>query len=221
MGDLFDELRQRLGLPAATAIDPSGMAVDRIPLARLARLRLDRLSDDDLLVAHRRAAFAMAKTAARKISHEIAGRASMNDKLNKATIFEVLADLEDDSRQALSYLDKARAANRAKGRSCASVDLAELSLRLERGDAQDFARVMEHVQREHVREPGVAQALLQILVDAGLVGPDGRPAARPEESQAPALVVPGGATAEPGKIWTPGSEGPQGKKSALWTPGMD
>jgi hypothetical protein len=64
----------------------------------------------------------------------------------------------------------------------------------------------------------VAQAMFQILSEAGIIGPDGKPTAAPA-SEAPGIVVPGAGGAEPGKIWTPGSDQPSGKKSALWTPG--
>ena len=63
----------------------------------------------------------------------------------------------------------------------------------------------------------MAQALLQVLVEAGLVTPDGRPVHQQHEASSP-LIVPG-AAAEPGKIWTPESEAGPGKKSALWVPG--
>ena len=86
-----------------------------------------------------------------------------------------------------------------------------------------MAEAVVRVQRRRVqvREPGVAQALFQILSEAGIIGPDGRPTAAAERD-APGIVVPGAAAAEPGKIWTPGSDQPGGaKKSALWTPDMD
>jgi len=219
--DVYDELRKRLGLPTAEGIDPTGTTIGDVPLARLARLKLDKLSDDDLLVVYRQAIFTSARSAARKIALEIIRRPSLDAKLDKSDAYEALADLEDDARQALVYLGRAREIARSQGRSCARADLTELSLRLERGEADDFARVMQHVQVEHAREPGVARALVQILTEAGLIGPDGRPTAIPQSAEAPAIVVPGGATAEMGKIWTPGSDAPQGKKTALWTPGMD
>ena len=96
-------------------------------------------------------------------------------------------------------------------------DIEELTLRLERGEPNEFSSMLKHIQQHHSREPGVSQALLQILVEAGLVTPDGRPV-RPQQDTASPLVVPG-ATGEPGKIWTPESEAGPGKKSALWVPG--
>jgi len=220
LDDCYDALRKRLGLPAAEPIDPTGTSIEDVRLARLARLQLDKLSDDDLLVAYRHAMFSSAKRAARKIALEIIRRPSLDEKLDKSDAYEALAELEDDARQALVYLDRSREMARAKGKSCVRADLAELTMRLERGEAEAFARVLQHVQAEHGREPGVSRVLVQILTEAGLIGPDGRPAASRQQAEAPAIVVPG-AAAEPGKIWTPGSEAPQGKKSALWTPGMD
>jgi hypothetical protein len=50
----------------------------------------------------------------------------------------------------------------------------------------------------------------------GLIGPDGRPR-MPAEAAAPGIVVPG-AEAAPGKLWTPESAAPGGKKPGLWVP---
>ena len=80
-------------------------------------------------------------------------------------------------------------------------------------------RLLHHIRDEHIREPGVAQALFQILSEAGIIGPDGRPTAARRTAKLAGIVVPGAGGAEPGKIWTPGSDQPSGKKSALWTPG--
>jgi hypothetical protein len=81
-------------------------------------------------------------------------------------------------------------------------------------------RLLHHIRSEHAREPGVAQALFEILADAGIIGPDGKPVVPPQAAQeASGLVVPGAGASEPGKIWTPDSDQPAGgKKSAIWTP---
>jgi hypothetical protein len=94
------------------------------------------------------------------------------------------------------------------------------------GDLPGADRVLHHLRTEHIREPGVAQALYQALLDAGVINPDGSPAMQaPAAAPAAGLVIPGEAAAAPAgggnKIWTPGSEpaaGAGGKKSAIWTP---
>ena len=138
-------------------------------------------------------------------------------------MYGILAQIEPDTEQALAYLEQARQAAEAANKSTAPWDLAELAMRIARGDVTDADRLLNHIRTEHVREPGVAQALFQILHEAGIIGPDGRPtaAAAAAAGRTPELVVPGAAAAEPGKIWTPGGDAPSGKKSALWTPDMD
>jgi hypothetical protein len=77
--------------------------------------------------------------------------------------------------------------------------------------------MIQHLQTQHGREPGVMERLLQVLYDAGLVDEHGRPIQR-QRAEPAGLVVPG-AAAEPSKLWTPGGEAASGKKATLWTPG--
>ena len=218
VGDLFGELRRQLGLPAAAPIDPGVAPVEHLPLARLHRVEWSKADDDTLLNANRRALFAAAHIALRKISLEVVSRDSLKSRIPLAQVYGLLARLDDDSTAALSYLDKARAAAEAVKESTVAWDLQEATMRLERGEPEEFTQILSHIQREHGREPGVAQALAQILVEAGLMTPDGRMVRPPEESGG--LVLPG-SPAEQGKIWTPESEAGGGKKSALWVPGAE
>ncbi len=135
-------------------------------------------------------------------------------------MYGILAQVEPDTQRAIGYLNQARDAAEAAKSSTAPWDLAELALRIARGDVAEADSLLHHVRDQHIREPGVAQALFQILTEAGIIGPDGRPTAA-AQAEAPGIVVPGSTAAEPGKIWTPGGDQPSGKKSALWTPGMD
>ncbi|HEX3870651.1 MAG TPA: hypothetical protein VHV77_09455, partial [Pirellulales bacterium] len=138
-----------------------------------------------------------------------------------------LSNLEEDPNRALEYIGKARSTTLAAGKSCARWDISELAMRLERGDEVAASELLRHIQSRHGNEPGVGEALMQMLYAAGLVGADGRPVAAPAgaPSQGAGIVVPGAAPAgaESGRIWTPGGEAPAGagKKSALWTPGME
>lgn len=100
----------------------------------------------------------------------------------------------------------------------------ELSLRIQLGEMPAVMQLIDHLQRQHAREPGVAQALVQLLMQTGLIGPDGRLAM----GAAPGAAAPGvaasplmasGAAPEPGKLWTPDAPQPTGKKkSSLWLP---
>jgi len=215
--DVFAELRTKLKLPAEELIDPTSVDVERIPVARLHRLDNAKLTDEQLVTAHQRALFLAARLALYKLSHEIIKRESLKDKVGVAQIYGLLAQMEDDTQQALAYLEQGRAAAKAAGQSTANLELQDLSLRISRGEMNEFERVLRLIQTNHMREPGVAQALQRLLIDTGLLTPDGRPANMP-------IGAPGGTMSEPaaaddaGKIWTPQSEQPGGQKSSLWIP---
>jgi len=220
----FNQLRRNLGLPEAGPIDGSRANLPALPLARMARVDVKTLSDDQLVDLYRRADHYRNVAALRKLAAELIARPGMDQKVDKAEVYGLLAQVEPDTNEALAYLEKARAAAEAAKKSTAPWDLAELSLRISRGDVAEADRLLYRIREKHIREPGVAQALFQILSEAGIIGPDGRPtaAAAAAGREAPGIVVPGagGGASESGKIWTPGSDQPStGKKSALWTPG--
>ena len=223
----FNELRAKLALPSGQPIDPKQVSLPDLPLARLARVDVKPLSDDELIDLYRRADHYRHIPALQKFGHEVIARPSLDkpqDKaegLDKAEVYGILAQIEPDTGQAIAYLEQARKVAEASKKSSAPWDLAELALRIARGEVPEADRLLHHIRDQHIREPGVAQALFQILTEAGIIGPDGKPHAAAER-EAPGIVVPGAAAAEPGKIWTPGSDQPTGgKKSALWTPGME
>jgi hypothetical protein len=123
--------------------------------------------------------------------------------------------------EIVKLIDDARKLAEANKQSSAPWDLMELAHRIQQGDAPVVLKMIDHIQRQHGREPGVAQAMVQLLVQTGLVGPDGRLniGAAPAASAASPLVVPGGAAADTGKLWTPDAPQAGGeKKSSLWLP---
>ncbi|HEV3025295.1 MAG TPA: hypothetical protein VGX76_22645, partial [Pirellulales bacterium] len=210
-------LRERLGLAADESMEPGQTPPAHVPLSRLARLKVETLSDDDLLHAFDRAAFAHVRPALIKIVDELLARPSLEGKVDKAQVLGVLAATEHDAGKALDLIGMARDAAEAAGRSSAPWDLEELDLLLAHGELDAAMQMIQHLQTQHGREPGVMERLLQVLYDAGLVDEHGRPIQR-QRAEPAGLVVPG-AAAEPSKLWTPGSEAASGKKATLWTPG--
>jgi hypothetical protein len=214
----FNLLRKKLGLSEQQPIDPQQVKLAEVPLVRLARVDIKRLSDEELVDLYRRADHYRHIAALRKLAHEVVARPGLENLIDKAEVYGILAQIEPDTAQAIAYLDQARKTADTSKTSTAPWDLAELALRIARGEVSEADRLLNHIRSEHIREPGVAQALFQILTEAGIIGPDGKPTAAAQR-EAPGIVVPGAAAAEPGKIWTPGGDQPSGKKSALWTPG--
>jgi len=216
--EVFVALRERLKLPVEGPIDPTGVDVERLPLARMHRLDCAKLTDEQLLLVHQRALFVAARLALYKLSQEIVSRESLKGQVGLAQVYGLLAQLEDDSKAGLAYLEKGRVVAKAAGQSSANLELQELAIRIARGEMDEFERVLRTIQTHHMREPGVAQALQRLLIDSGLITPDGRPAmggmqGGPGPSEAAAAD-------DAGKIWTPQSDSP-GQKSSLWIPGSE
>lgn len=226
---VFGELRSQLGLPSLGPIEPKPNDPIGVPYTRMHRLDVAKLSDEDLVRQFNRALQVGARQAIRKLGLTIIERPALKGKLDLAAVYGHLADLEGDGDEALRYIELARKAAEEQKQSTAMWDLDEMELRLRRGEAQEFARLLDHVQSQHIREPGVAQALMQLLYQAGIVDANGRPRAMPGGATVSAGGISAGVApdaAEGGKLWTPGSPetpAPAGgqTKSGLWVPGMD
>lgn len=216
----YNELRRKLKLPELGEIDPAGLDIKRLPIGRLARLKVASLDDEQLKLAFNRAMVASFALALDRLGPEVLKRPTLPAADYKLAAYRQMVRMAATTDEALRLIDEARKLAEANKQSSAPWDLAELSVRIQRGEADAVLRLIDHIQRQHAREPGIAEALVQLLVQAGLIGPDGRlliGAPAPAAAGSP-LVVPG-ATAEAGKLWTPDAPQPAGeKKSALWLP---
>jgi len=225
---VFVKLRQQLNLPTLGPIDPSaaGFDIKGISACRLMRLDVAKLTDEALHLAFRRAVWLHFSPAIFVLAQEITRRPSLAEKpgaVDQAEAFAMLAEVAESAADRVHYLNSARQISLKRGESCARWDLAELAVALTDGDQQRSEQLLEHLQQRHAREPGVNEALMQLLVQAGLIdpvtgapmGPDGAPEAIGEPGVQPASAAP--------QIWTPGSATPApaagGKKPVIWTPG--
>jgi hypothetical protein len=218
--EIYDELRRKLGLPVPEPIDPATVKdLLRLPAVRLHRLAAEKLDDDLLLKVYRRANMLSAYRAVAALGKVIVRRPAFSEKTDLAGVHGILAQFADSRDEAMSHIEQARAIAQRARQSSAPWDLEEMRLAADYGDFESFARLFDHIRREHIREEGVQETLAEILISHGLVDSSGRimmPAAAP----ASPLVVPG--TAAPSKILTPDSAAPAGeRKSVLWTPGME
>jgi hypothetical protein len=223
---IFVELRNKLNVPQPQTPDAASFGPLGVPYTRLHRLDVKSLSDDDLLNDFQRGLQVIARQAVRKLGLEIIARPALEEKVDMAGVYGHLADLEDGNDQALAYIELARKASEKRGQSSAPWDLEELELRLRRGEVEEFGRLADHIQTQHLREPGVAQHLMNILYQAGIVDENGRP--RGGRPGGDPFSMPGASAppAESNKLWTPDSPGgaapaASGGKSGLWMPGMD
>ncbi|HEY5315029.1 MAG TPA: hypothetical protein VIK18_21030 [Pirellulales bacterium] len=220
-GGLANELRQQLGLPQAGPIDPADVAIAELQPTRFARVIVEKLADEDLTSLYQHASITSIRPAILKLGEEVVRRPSLDATIDKSAVYGMLAALERDLHRAVERLDQARHAALAAGRSCARWDLEAFSVRVQLGQPQQASELLEHLQSRHGKEPGVRQALAQLLYQIGAIGADGRATPMPSGVEAGGIVVPGGAAPDAGGIWTPGGESAGGKASSLWVPGMD
>jgi hypothetical protein len=220
--DLPRRLRERLGLPQPATVDPKTVNFAELPRTRLSRLQADQLSDDELLQCYRRAKIPRHPRALELFAQQIVGRESLAGRPEVVEAYSVLFTAARDSDAGLAVVEQGRAAAQRAKQSTAAWDLAELRLRFQRREADDVTRLTNHLQREHAREPGVAEAFMQLLYELGLIDEHGRRIGRSDPQGSP-IIVPG--AAEPGKILVPGGEAAVaaggGSKPVIWTPGMD
>jgi hypothetical protein len=236
----YNKLRRSLGLPTLESIDPSGVRVESLSPARLARLDVNKATDEQLIAAYRRAVVTSSPRLLRRLGLEIVSRPGLDSHqdIDKAEVYDILARMALDADEAVGYLAKAQEIAKAKGKSPARYLLTELPYRLQRGEEQESRRIINLLTTKHAREPGVQESLLNLLAQLGLVRVDpatGRPIIMVPSGGVPGAAASplGGAgaaspvtTPEPkSSLWTPDEivpAAPAGEgKSKLWIPGMD
>jgi len=213
----FDQLFAKLGLPQPAKVTVNEQEFDELPLAKYLDLDLAALDAETLTRVFSRSVISGMPEVAIKAARLLAAKES-SDVQPEA--YGYLAQTEISSKAALEDLAKAQQAADRVGRSSAPWDIMELGLRARRGDSDRFLELLKHIQTVHGREPGVMRQLSGLLMQMGILRPDGSAAMPMAPEPEPAgLIVPGGGGESGGKLWTPGGDEPRGEKSSLWVPG--
>ena len=220
----FNRLRKELNLPLPQPISPEGVDPDRLPMVRMHRVLVDSMSDDWLLHAYRRAAMLAATTVLARLAPVVIERESLRGKVDKAEACGLLAGGSPTSEEAITWLTKAREWAAREKESPARWLLAELDLRLRRGEATQAQQLLQEIQTDHMREPGIAQTLFEMLARYGIIdpraaNPANMPNVAPPQMGDTGATAPNPTTGGDQKIWTPdGAPTGESKKSAIWTP---
>jgi len=217
--DAWTAVRQQLGMPPATPIVEE-KPLESVPPLRWHRLDMTKVDLDQLrgvLVTSVDAGF---DRAAERAAEAVVARGDTTPE-DRWEAYGVLEERADSTVRKLELLGELRSIAKALKANDGMLDVAELRVRLQRGDQADIMRLLDHLRREHTRDQQVLQALAEVLMEAGidlnaLAGraPGGMPGAAPPGMPAAAPA------AEPGKLWTPGGEtAGGGEKKTIWTPG--
>ena len=193
----FDALRAQLKLPLPEPIVLGNADLEDLSPARLSRLVMSQLSDEQLKGIAPLGRMLSVHIASAKACRELLSRLGDKEPLLQAELLTILAAAAGDSRESLALVDRARELAVKAKRSSGEWDLMELRLRGARGEGEHFNRLLQHLVAEHMNEPHVRQEVTQLLVQMGVIRPDGTPV-----RQAAPTVMPADA---PGKLWTPDS----------------
>lgn len=216
--DDTNELRRSLGLPVAESIDPNAKDIHRIPLCELQRLEIAKVANDQLPVVLQRALVKGLQRTVYCVATEMLSRGLTSAEINKPSLYKLAVENALDSRLAVKWVLEAEQFAEAEKKSPAPWLVTELSLRIVRAEFEDVNRVMNILRTRHLKEPGIAQQVADVLARFGLL-----PQARGGGDSAPAAEAAPQAAPEPKKLWTPDSAAaPAGQApSKLWLPGME
>ena len=216
--EAWTAIRAALGMKKPAAIE-SARPLEEVPPMRWHRLALGGLALDQLRGLFLTAADAGFDLAADRAAEAIIARsdAAPEDRWEAYSLLEARAI---SSVKRLEIIGHLREIAKQLKVSDGMIDIAELRVRLQRGDQADIMRLLEHLRREHSRDQKVLESLAEVLLEAGvdLSALAGQPQ--------PAGGMPIGQAAAPAKaeasgIWTPGSPQPgqPADKKTIWTPG--
>jgi hypothetical protein len=221
-------MRKVLGLPTETPVH-SPKPIEETPPMRWHRVALEGLESGEI-----RGLFLMAVDAGFDLAAERAAQAILaRSDVAPEDRWEALSFLEEraqGSLEKLGIIARLRTIAAEMKANDGMIDVAELRVRLQRGDQAETMRLLDHMRRDHSRDARIMEALAEVLMEAGIDLPGmaaARPGGGPKGAPAAATIGAGPAgtpAASPagGGLWTPGSgpaAAPSGEKKTIWTPG--
>ncbi|MEZ6095391.1 MAG: hypothetical protein R3C03_14370 [Pirellulaceae bacterium] len=181
-------------------------------------INLSSLDSDDLATTFMMAAKVQSISLLRSAGAELLKRSDFGGRLTEEMVYSSMAQVTGDDEECFDYLKRAKSAAKAKGHEVGRIMVTEFEQRLLRGKFNGLRALIQDIQKNHIREEGIAERMAMILSKYGLITPDGRVFLPPESE-----------SAKTGGIWTPDgesatagvSEDASGSgESKLWIPGQ-
>jgi len=225
MNDAWSRIRTDLGIAPQSPVE-NITPLGEVPPLRWHRLVFEKLDLDQLrglLVTSIDAGFELA---AERAAKELIAR----DDATPADRWQSYGFLEQratSTNEKLSVIATLRPLAMELQANDGMLDVAELRIRLQRGDQNAIMTLLNHLRADHANDEKVLSALAEVLMEAGIdlsaiAGGAGMPSA-PTPSGGAAPTSPqqsaGSAASESGGIWTPGGDQPSsGGEKKIWTP---
>ena len=216
-------LREKLGLAQLEPIDPTDVELSQITDVQLGRYDVTKMSTDQLAHCYQRCLVITFRKAIVAIAEEIITRDDKPQHLNLADVYGSLLETRSTNEERIDLIEKAKQAALAANQSPAIWLLREIPLRIMSGDTQSASDLMQTIEANHIEEPGIRDHFYQLLMQLGIINPDGSPAGGQAQ---PGIIDPSASAPQAGGVWTPGNQEPQAdnpsasgdENPGLWIP---
>ena len=218
-------VREKLGLVLLEPIDPTDVELSQITDVQLGRYDVTKMSTDQLADCYQRCLVITFRKAIVGIAEEIIARDDKPQHLNLADVYGSLLETRSTNEERIELIEKAKQAALDANQSPAIWMLREIPIRIMSGDTQKASDLMQTIEANHIEEPGIREHFYQLLMQLGIINPDGSPAGGPGAPAQPGIIDPSATQA--GDVWTPGTQEPQTSdqpsasgddKPGLWIP---
>jgi len=221
-------VREKLGLPILESLDPTDVELNRIADIQLARYDVTKMTTDQLAHCYQRCLVIGFRKGIVALAEEISTRDEKPEHISLADVYGSLLETRDTNEQRLELIEKAKQAAVDAQQSPAIWLLREIPLQLMSGNSQKASELMQKVEANHIEEPGIREHFYQLLMQLGIINPDGSPTAGPAAPAGqPGIIDPTSSDSTAGGVWTPGSQPaadpepqsqPSEEKPGLWIP---
>ena len=223
---VIEKVYELAGLEPLPTLTPSDDEIESIANEDLNRVDPAGLNAESLIYLLQRSQQVSSTPATRHLAARLID-ADLTEEQQPAKLLAYMSmvNAAEDSGEAIELMQKAKAFAESKNMPIANLLLSEVGLRLSAGDGAGFQQTLQTLTTRYGNEPEVMARLQQMLIQYGLINPDGSPrGGGPPRQAAPA--------ASSGGLWTPDGGGAQaaspapesggsGGGSKLWVPGMD
>ena len=198
-------LREKLGLAQLEPLDPTDVELSQITDVQLGRYDVTKMSTDQLAHCYQRCLVITFRKAIVAIAEEIITRDDKPQHLNLADVYGSLLETRSTNEERIDLIEKAKQAALAANQSPAIWLLREIPLRIMSGDTQTASDLMQTIEANHIEEPGIRDHFYQLLMQLGIINPDGSPAGGQAQ---PGIIDPSASAPQAGGVWTPGNQEP-------------
>ncbi len=192
----LNNVRELLSLNPIEMLDPGNIDLNQVPDIRLARFDVTKLSTQQLGDVYQRCYFVGFRRGFLQAAEEIITRDEKPEHVNMSDVYAAVLESQDSIEKRLEIVELAKTEITALGESPAVWLLREIPLRLINQEAQTASDLIRKLETDHINEPGIAEQLYSLLVQMGVMNPDGTRATSPGRTGGPSE----------GGIWTPGSD---------------